>query len=72
MKEQSVNAVRKSGGKLFHAAGPATLNARNNSFVNIPLPPDQHHMVAGYIDHDDDYYYKKSQELKCDTGFLGT
>ena len=28
MKEQSVDAVRMSGGKLFHAAEPATLNAR--------------------------------------------
>ena len=28
MKEESVDAVRMSGGKLFHAAGPATLNAR--------------------------------------------
>ena len=28
VKVQSVDAVRMSGGKLFHAAGPATLNAR--------------------------------------------
>jgi len=28
LKVQSVDAVRMSGGKLFHAAGPATLNAR--------------------------------------------
>jgi len=28
LKEPSVDAVRMSGGRLFHAAGPATLNAR--------------------------------------------
>ena len=28
MKEPSVDAVRMSGGRLFHAAGPATQNAR--------------------------------------------
>jgi len=28
LKVHSVDAERMSGGKLFHAAGPATLNAR--------------------------------------------